>query len=218
MVTIIDYGIGNLRSIEKAFQAVGAEVRRTDDAGAIRDAERVVLPGVGAFGACMGEIRSRDLVTPIHDVIDAGTPFLGVCIGMQLLFETSSERGAHEGLGVLPGDVVHFHEAHEQDFTGADGEALTVPHMGWNGLAPTRDHPLLDAIDDGAHVYFVHSYHVRPERDDDVLATATYGHAFPAMVQRNNVMGVQFHPEKSQYHGLKLLSNFAQLARSGVPA
>jgi len=206
MVTIIDYGIGNLRSIEKAFQRVGADVHRTDDPQAVREAERLVLPGVGAFGACIAEIRRRDLEAPILDAIDRGTPFLGVCVGMQLLFETGHEKGVHEGLGVLPGRVEHFHDA-------ADGSTddLVVPHMGWNAIDPTRDHPLLDGMDDPAYVYFVHSYHPVADESDDVLATANYGHDFPAVVQRANVHGVQFHPEKSQSAGLRLLENFATL-------
>ena len=165
-----------------------------------------MLPGVGAFGACIDEIRNRDLEGPILEAIDDGTPFLGVCVGMQLLFETGHEKGVHEGLGVLPGRVEHFHDA--ADDTADD---LVVPHMGWNALAPTRSHPLLNGLDDPAYVYFVHSYHAVADAPDDVLATTTYGHDFPAVVQRDNVHGVQFHPEKSQSVGLRLLENFATL-------
>ena len=204
MLTIVDYGIGNLRSIEKAFEKVGVAVVRTDEPDAIAKAERLVLPGVGAFGACINEIRERELEAPILDVIDAGKPFLGVCVGLQLLFEVGEERGTHEGLGVLPGRIVHFHANGRND-------AIKVPHMGWNTLRPTREVPLLDGIDEGAHVYFVHSFHAAPDEGRDVLATTTYGHDFPAMVHRNNVFGVQFHPEKSQGVGLRILKNFAQL-------
>lgn len=204
MVTIIDYGIGNLRSIEKAFEKVDVDVERTDDLATIAAADRLVLPGVGAFGACINEIRQRDLEAPILEAIDAGKPFLGVCVGLQLLFEIGEERGSHEGLGVLPGRVVHFHA------NGAD-ESLKVPHMGWNTLQITRDVPLLDGIEDEAYVYFVHSFHAAPEEPGDVLATTTYGRDFPAMVHRNNVFGVQFHPEKSQGVGLRILKNFAHL-------
>ena len=208
MVTIIDYGIGNLRSIEKAFQAVGTDVLRTDDPDAIATAERLVLPGVGAFGACINEIRSREVEDAIHAAIDRGIPFLGVCVGMQLLFDEGLEHGTHQGLGLLPGQVVHFHRA-------ANGEAtdLKVPHMGWNVLSPTRSSPLFDGLDEGGepYVYFVHSYHAVAADASDVLATSSYGHAFPAVVQRDNVFGVQFHPEKSQYHGLRILENFTQL-------
>ena len=213
MLTIVDYGIGNLRSIEKACQRVGADVLRTDDPQAIRDAERLVLPGVGAFGACIGEIRERDLEVPILETIDAGTPFLGVCVGMQMLFDASYEKGTHEGLGVLPGTVDHFHEA--EDGTADD---LVVPHMGWNAIDPTREHPLLDGLENPAYVYFVHSYHAVAEDDSDVLATAHYGHDFPAVVQRENVHGVQFHPEKSQGVGLRMLENFATLPVRKVSA
>jgi glutamine amidotransferase len=207
MVTIIDYGIGNLRSIEKAFQRVGVEVLRTDDPQALREAERLVLPGVGAFGACIDEIRRRDLEAPIHEAVEGGIPLLGVCVGLQLLFETGLEKGVHDGLGLLPGRVLHFHDA--PDGTAED---LVVPHMGWNTIEPTRAHPLLDGIGEAAYVYFVHSYHAEADAGDDVLATTTYGHDFPAVVQRENVFGVQFHPEKSQAAGLRLLENFATLS------
>ena len=208
MVTIIDYGIGNLRSIEKAFEQVGAEVVRTDDAEAIMAAERLVLPGVVAFGACAREIRSREVEEAIHHSIDAGTPFLGVCVGMQLLFEEGLEHGTHRGLGLLPGRVVHFSEA-----TGDGAFDRKVPHMGWNVLSPTRESPLLDGLDEAGtpYVYFVHSYHAVADDASDVLATSEYGHRFPAVVQRDNVFGVQFHPEKSQYHGLRILENFTRL-------
>ena len=213
MVTIIDYGIGNLRSIEKAFQRIGATVLRADDAADLRAAERLVLPGVGAFGACMQELRDRGLVAPIHEAIAAGTPFLGVCIGLQLLFEESDERGTHEGLGVLPGRVVRFPNAQratelvDQD-TAGNGQALKVPHMGWNNVTATREHPLLHGLSATPYFYFVHSYYAEAEAPADVLATAHYGVDFPAIVHRNNVLGVQFHPEKSHDSGLQVLKNF----------
>ncbi len=206
MITIIDYGIGNLRSIEKAFETVGVTVRRTDDPHAITDAERLVLPGVGAFRACIDEIRERDLEAPIHDAIDRDIPFLGVCVGMQLLFETGYEKGEHEGLGVLPGHVAHFRAVDAEM-----PEDLSVPHMGWNTIEPTRSHPILEGLGETPHVYFVHSYHPVAAAASDVLATTTYGHSFPSVVQRRNVFGVQFHPEKSQAAGLGLLENFATL-------
>ncbi|NBC16630.1 MAG: imidazole glycerol phosphate synthase subunit HisH [Bacteroidetes bacterium] len=232
MVTIIDYGIGNLRSIEKAFEAVGVDVLRTDDATAIAEAERLVLPGVGAFGACIGEIRRRGLEAPIHEAVDRGVPFLGVCVGLQLLFDESTERGTHRGLGLLPGRVVRFSFEHLNDQPDPHdpqpktrnpkpatqnpqpktrNPKLKIPHMGWNTLVPHRASPLLEGLDDGAFVYFVHSYHAVAERPDDVLAHTTYGVDFPAVVSRNNVFGVQFHPEKSQHAGLRILQNFAQL-------
>jgi glutamine amidotransferase len=213
MVTIIDYGIGNLRSIEKAFERVGIEVLRTDDADAIASAERLVLPGVGAFGACMNELRARELEPVVHTAVDRGTPLLGVCVGLQMLFEEGLEHGVHKGLGLLPGQVVHFHEA-------ANGAAddLVVPHMGWNALQPTRPSPLLEGLGDTPYVYFVHSYHAVPTEPGDVLATAAYGHDFPAVVQRAPIFGVQFHPEKSQEVGLRLLYNFATMDAKAAAA
>lgn len=222
MVTIIDYGIGNLRSIEKAFEAVGAEVVRTDDPDVISGAERVVLPGVGAFGACANEIRRRGLEQPIRDVVRAGTPFLGVCVGMQLLFDVSEEMGEHRGLGLLPGRVVRFEGAFEPAACLTDaGEAgpvaiapdtrLKVPHMGWNTVAIDHESSLLAGLSDDPYFYFVHSYHALAERPGDVLGRTSYGVSFPAIVGRNNVFGVQFHPEKSQRNGLRILANFAAM-------
>jgi glutamine amidotransferase len=224
MITIIDYGIGNLRSIEKAFERVGAKVLRTDRVEDVARADHLVLPGVGAFGACIAEVRRRGLEAPILEAVARGVPFLGVCIGMQLLFEIGEEMGRHEGLGILPGRVVRFQGAYAslEAVTYADdgGDAglddderprLKVPHMGWNTVTPTRPSPLFDDIPPGAFFYFVHSYHPAPERPDDVLATTTYGVSFPSVVAHDNVFGVQFHPEKSQHNGLKILDNFAGL-------
>lgn len=209
MVTIIDYGIGNLRSIEKALETVGATVHRTDDPQAVASADRLVLPGVGAFRACIDEIRARDLEGAIHDAVDRGTPFLGVCVGMQLLFEIGYEKGEHKGLGLLPGYVAHFREVEAEM-----PDDLSVPHMGWNAIEPVPDRrrdALLDDLGDDPYVYFVHSYHPVADEENDVLATTTYGHPFPSVVRRENVYGVQFHPEKSQVAGLGLLDNFAAL-------
>ena len=221
-VTIIDYGIGNLRSIEKAFQAVGATVVRTDDADVIAAGERVVLPGVGAFGACAAEIRRRQLEEPIRHVVASGVPFLGVCVGMQLLFDVSEEMGEHRGLGLLPGRVVRFAGAYQPaDYLVDDGaagaaavatgRALKVPHMGWNTVAIARRSPLLDGLQADPYFYFVHSYHAVAENAADVLGETAYGDTFPAIVGRNNVFGVQFHPEKSQRNGLRILANFAAM-------
>ena len=207
MTTIIDYGIGNLRSLQKAFEAAGVEVERTGDPAAVARAERLVLPGVGAFGACADELRGRGLDGPVLDAVERGVPLLGVCVGMQLLFDASEERGTHAGLGLLPGRVVRFEEGEER---------LKVPHMGWNRLDAQREHPLLDGLAADAFVYFVHSYHAEAADASDVLASATYGKPFPAIVGRGNVAGAQFHPEKSGPAGLRLLRNFGALeANSG---
>ncbi|WP_412063303.1 imidazole glycerol phosphate synthase subunit HisH [Rubrivirga sp. IMCC45206] len=201
MTTIIDYGIGNLRSLAKAFDAAGVAVVRTNDADAIRAADRLVLPGVGAFGACAAELADRGLTDLVVERARAGVPLLGVCVGMQLLFEGSEERGEHAGLGLLPGRVVGF----PADLA-AEGRRLKVPHMGWNRLATTRAHALVEGDD---WVYFVHSYHAAPAEPGDVIATADYGSAVPAVVGRANVVGVQFHPEKSATAGLAMLRRFA---------
>ncbi len=207
MLTIIDYGIGNLRSIEKAFQAVGITVLRTDDIDRIAAAEKLVLPGVGAFGACADEVRRRNLEAPILEAVDRGVPLLGVCVGMQLLFDESEELGQHNGLGLLPGRIVRFDNAPAD--TNAPVEPLKVPHMGWNTLTLTQTSPLFEGLPPEAFVYFVHSYHATPDNPADILATTPYGVDFPAIVGRNNVFGVQFHPEKSQQNGLRILKNFA---------
>lgn len=217
MITLVDYGIGNLRSIEKAFERVGVPVVRTDDAERIRSAERLALPGVGAFAACRAELDRRGLVAPIRAAARAGTPLLGICVGMQLLFEASEEMGVTPGLGLLPGRVVRFApNLSEYAGDGAPPRRLKVPHMGWSRVA-AADSPLLDglsgAADTAPHYYFVHSYHAAPERASDVIGWAHYGQRFAAAVARDNVFGVQFHPEKSQHAGLRLLRNFASLPR-----
>ena len=211
MIAIVDYGIGNLRSIEKAFEAVGADVVRSDRPEDIRTADKVVLPGVGAFGACIDEIRRRKLEEPILGAIKQGKPFLGVCVGMQLLFESSEEMGQHRGLGVLPGHVLHFTTAckialHRQ----SPEDPLKIPHMGWNTVEQRREDPLFRGLPAQPYFYFVHSYAAAPTTASDMLASCRHGVVFPAIVQRNNVYGVQFHPEKSQANGLRILQNFAE--------
>ncbi|MDT0632724.1 imidazole glycerol phosphate synthase subunit HisH [Rubrivirga sp. S365] len=221
MTRIIDYGIGNLRSLAKAFEAAGVPVERTDDADALRDAERLVLPGVGAFGACADALAARGLDRLVRERAAAGVPVLGVCVGMQLLFDASEERPhadgtEHAGLGLLPGRVVRFDGRGGADGRGG-GRRLKVPHMGWNRLHRQAAHPVLGQ---GTlpHVYFVHSYHARPARASDVLATVDYGGPVPAVVGRGSLVGVQFHPEKSADGGLALLRRFAEWAPAPVPA
>jgi len=201
MIAIIDYGMGNLRSVQKGFEKVGHKASITNDPAAIRDANKVILPGVGAFPDAMQELRRRELIEPIRAAIHSGKPFLGICLGLQLLFDVGWEGGRHEGLGILPGEVVRFEVPPE----------YKVPHMGWNQLAIRRRAPLLEGLADGAYVYFVHSYYVVP-RDRDVIATETnYPQPFTSMIWRDNLFATQFHPEKSQADGLRMLKNFAEL-------
>jgi imidazole glycerol-phosphate synthase subunit HisH len=197
VIAIVDYGVGNLGSVTKAFARVGAPALLTDDPATIARAEALVLPGDGAFGATMAEIRGRGLAEPLLQAARAGRPLLGICVGMQVLFEEGEEHGRHAGLGLLPGRVRRL------------PGPLPVPHMGWNRLAPLRRHPILDPVLPGAHVYFVHSYYCDAPAEV-TLATTDYGIEFPAVVARANVVGMQFHPEKSQGVGLSLVASFAR--------
>lgn len=200
MIAIIDYGMGNLRSVQKGFETVGHAATITSDPAVISRAGRVVLPGVGAFGDAMHELRQRALVEPIRRLVDSGKPFLGICLGLQLLFDVGYEGGRHDGLGILPGEVVRFELPAE----------YKVPHMGWNQLHIRRPVPLLAGVAEGSHVYFVHSYFVIP-RDPQIIAAETYyPNPFTAMIWRDHLFATQFHPEKSQADGLKILRNFAE--------
>lgn len=202
MLAVIDYGAGNLRSVLHALNHLGAEsIRLVRTPHDLRGAERIILPGVGAFGAGMHQLREQNLINPIRDAVLSGTPYLGICLGMQFLFERSEEMGQHQGLGLLPGTVVRFPPDHP----------LKVPHMGWNQISPTRQSPLLTGIRDDAYAYFVHSYYCRPADEADTLLTSAYDFAFTVGVQHNNIYGVQFHPEKSQQTGLTLLRNFLEI-------
>jgi glutamine amidotransferase len=203
MIAIVDYGMGNLRSVQKALEHVGAEARIATDVDQIHAADKLILPGVGAFSDAMKHLTERDLIPGILDFIDAGRPFLGICLGMQLLFEVSTEDGQHEGLGVLPGRVERF----------ASQPGLKVPHMGWNTLDwdPAATPALLRGLGPGVSVYFVHSYFCIPAESPTFTATAAYPAPFCAAVSHNNIMATQFHPEKSQQVGLTMLRNFARM-------
>ena len=201
MIVIIDYGMGNLRSVQKGFEHVGHEAIVSSDPGEVARAGKIVLPGVGAFEDAMAELRRRRLVEPLLAAINSGKPFLGICLGLQLLFETSHENGRHQGLGVLAGEVVRF------DLP----KGYAIPHMGWNQLLIRRPAPILEGIEEGSQFYFVHSYYVVPA-DPAVVATETdYHRPFCSMIWRDNLFATQFHPEKSQSVGLKMLANFASL-------
>ncbi len=206
MIAIIDYGMGNLRSVQKGFEKIGSEAIITDDPQVVLQAERVVLPGVGAFRDCMHNLEQGGFVEPILKIIAEGRPFLGICVGMQLLFSDSVEFGLYSGLNVIPGHVLRF-----PGQMMVAGEKLKVPQMGWNQLSFKRRPPVFEGIENGSNVYFVHSYYVKPD-DSSVIATTTdYGIEFCSSVWKDNVVATQFHPEKSQTIGLQILKNFAEL-------
>ena len=197
-VAIIDYGVGNLRSVEKAFAATGCAAVISSDENVLRTADRLVLPGVGAFGACMKSLTERGFDGLVRERVAAGTPLLGVCVGMQMLFEESEEFGTTLGLGLLRGRVSRF------------SNELVVPQVGWNQIRQRIAHPLFDGIEDSAFFYFVHSYYCEPVEAEVILGETDYGVAYASVVAHENLCGVQFHPEKSQAAGLRLLSNFAR--------
>lgn len=201
MIAIIDYQMGNLRSVQKGFERVGHAAAITSDPTILAKASKLVLPGVGAFADAIAELHRRELVGPIGDAIESGKPFLGICLGLQLLFDRSFEDGEHEGLGVIKGDVRKFQIPAE----------YKVPHMGWNEVNFTRRAPIFAGIPNGAHFYFVHSYHVVPQDKSVVDGQASYPDPFCATIWRDNLYATQFHPEKSQRDGLRVLQNFAEL-------
>lgn len=204
-IAIVDYGMGNLHSVSKAVERLGYEAIVTGDAETILSSDGVLLPGVGAFGDAMSHLRETKLDAVVTQAAENGLPLLGICLGMQLLFDSSEEHGRHEGLGLLPGRVERF----------AGDSGLKVPHMGWNRLEfLQQNHPILKGLTEG-HVYFVHSYHVLTGRPGDLLAVTDYGHPVTAIVGHNNVYGMQFHPEKSGELGMALLRNFLELAVRG---
>jgi glutamine amidotransferase len=196
-VALVDYGMGNRRSVEKALEHVGADVVRTADRDAVSSAAAIVLPGVGAFPEAMRRLRALDLVEPLRERAAAGVPLLGICLGMQLLFDSSAEHEGAAGLGVLPGTVTRL---------AADG--LKVPHIGWNVVTFERRSQLTAGLGDAAAFYHVHTYACRPLEETDVVGRGEYGERFVSIVERGNVMGAQFHPEKSSLDGLALLRNF----------
>lgn len=200
MIVIVDYGLGNLQSVRNGFVAAGFDTHISSDPADIATAQGLVLPGVGAFGQAMENLRRTGLAPMLVERVRQGVPLLGICLGLQLLFECSEEMGDHAGLGLLPGKVVLFRNGRK------------VPQVGWNDLHIRRPHPLLEGIKSGDYVYFVHSYYVGCCDEEAVLATANYGVEFPAVVGRGHVFGLQFHPEKSSRLGIRILSNFGGLA------
>lgn len=213
MIAIVDYGMGNLRSVEKALQHLGHAAEVTSDPARIAAAERVILPGVGAFGAAMANLsRAEPGTPPLTEAVTAaarsGKPVLGICLGMQLFLTESDEIGRHRGLDLIPGRVTRFH------FNGrAAAEDLKIPHMGWNALRFSRSSPLFEGLEEGAMVYFVHSYHCIPEDEGTVAAVTDHGGSFCSALSRGNLFATQFHPEKSGADGLRLYANFAAMCR-----
>ena len=201
MVAVIDYDAGNIKSVEKALQYLGSDVTVTRNRDEILKADRVILPGVGAFGDAMEKIRGYGLEPVIHEVVDRGTPFLGICLGLQLIFERSDEAPGVEGLSLLKGEILKIPK----------GEYTKIPHMGWNSLKLKNGGRLFEGIEDGSYVYFVHSYYLKAAKDDVVKAETKYNTVIHASVEKDNVFACQFHPEKSSIVGLKILSNFLQV-------
>jgi glutamine amidotransferase len=207
MIAVVDYGMGNLRSVQKALLRAGGEAAITADPADLARADKIVLPGVGACGQAMDRLREAGLVEPLRRaILQDRKPFLGICLGMQLLFEVSHEGGRHEGLGVLAGEVVRF------EFDPADFHPPPrVPHMGWNGIRWDRPCPLLVGVEQGEHVYFAHSYYGVPREEAVICTTTEYGRPFASSVWKDNLYATQFHPEKSQAVGIRMLENFVRL-------
>lgn len=202
MIAIIDYGMGNLRSVQAGLEHIGQKAFITDDPKQIADAPAVVLPGVGAFGDAIKRLEETGLGDAFREAVQSGKPCLGICLGLQLLFSESDEGGLYKGLDIIPGRVIRF--THE----------LKIPHMGWNQLDIKKpDNPIFDGIPDGSYMYFVHSYYVQPEDPDAIATTTDYGIHFTSMIAKGNLFATQFHPEKSQNIGLQLLRNFGSLIR-----
>lgn len=201
MIVIVDYGMGNLRSVQKGFERIGSNALVSRDIKDIESADKLVLPGVGAFPECMKNLTHLGLVRPILDFLGSGKPFLGICLGLQLLFDESEEFGLNEGLKVIPGKVKAF----------SRGMGLKIPHMGWNQVIFKKDVPIFEGIANGSFFYFVHSYFVEPALKSDIATETEYGVTFTSSIARNNIFALQFHPEKSQENGLKVLRNFSSL-------
>ncbi len=210
-IGVVDYGMGNLRSVGKALESLGFSARVSGSAAELARCRGIVLPGVGAFRDCMSNLERQDLLPFLRDVLSEGRPFLGICLGLQVLFAESEEFGRHEGIGFFPGKVVRFPRGMKEARAGSGAPPLKVPHMGWNRVTFTTDHPVLRGIPDGTYFYFVHSYYVEPADPSIASCRTSYGIEFTSGVGRGNLLAVQFHPEKSQSAGLALLGNFGRM-------
>jgi len=203
MIAIVDYNMGNLASVKNAFAKLGKDTVVESDPDKFKDYDKLILPGVGAFGDAMQHLRERDMIDALKEYADSGKYMFGICLGMQLLFNSSEEFGKHEGLGLIDGDVKHFDASKFED-------KLKIPHMGWNRMF-TNEHKLFENLDEEHYLYFVHTYHVNCKNKADIIGRTNYGYEFTSAVAHNNVMGIQPHPEKSHENGLKILENFIQL-------
>lgn len=203
MIAIVDYNMGNLASVQNAFAKIGAQTVVESDPKKFKEYDKLILPGVGAFGDAMEHLRERDMIDAIKEFAASSKPILGICLGMQLLFESSEEFGEHEGLGLIKGKVIAFD-------TSKFEETLKVPHMGWNRMF-TKNHPLFEGLDEEHYLYFVHSLHVVCDNEEDSIGKTFYGYEFTSAVAHDNIMGIQPHPEKSHENGLKILENFTKL-------
>lgn len=203
MIAIVDYNMGNLASVQNAFAKLGKDTVVESDPAKFKEYDKLILPGVGAFGDAMEHLRERNMINAIKEFAASGKPMLGICLGMQLLFQSSEEFGNHEGLGLIKGKVTRFDESKFE-------EKLKVPHMGWNRMF-TKEHPLFKGLDDMHYLYFVHTYHVNCDDENDIIGRTNYGYEFTSAVAHNNIMGIQPHPEKSHENGLQILKNFIEL-------
>lgn len=207
MIAIVDYGMGNLRSVEKGFERFGFTVKVTDNPKDLKGAEKLVLPGVGSFQDAMEGLRQHNLIEPIKDWIRSGKPFLGICLGLQLLFSKGYEDGEHDGLDIIPGKVVRFDFSEDKE-----NRKLKIPHIGWNQISVRNEPaPILKNVPYNAYMYFVHSYYVCPDNDGVIATETDYGVRFTSMIWYKNIFATQFHPEKSQQWGLTILKNFGDL-------
>ncbi|NPA60595.1 MAG: imidazole glycerol phosphate synthase subunit HisH [Epsilonproteobacteria bacterium] len=202
-IAIVDYNMGNLASVQNAFAKLGKDTVVESDPQKFKEYDKLILPGVGAFGDAMEHLKERNMIDAIREFAKSAKPMLGICLGMQLLFESSEEFGEHEGLGLIKGKVVKFDNA-------KFSEPLKVPHMGWNRMF-TKEHPLFDGLDENHYLYFVHTYHVVCDDKEDIIGRTNYGYEFTSAVAHKNIMGIQPHPEKSHKNGLKILENFIKL-------
>ncbi len=212
-VSIIDYGMGNLRSVQKGFEKIGTQAKVINTPQQVADAEAIVLPGVGAFKNCLENLDSLKLITPIIKSIESGKPFLGICLGLQILFTESEEFGSTSGLDIIKGKVIRF-----KTNTCDNTPHLKIPHMGWNSISIKKEGPYLEGIENETYLYFVHSYYVKPENEKVIATTTDYGVEFVSSILKDNIFACQFHPEKSQKAGLKILENFTAAAEQKTAA